>query len=286
MNLRCDNMSEDNKKWSNIAIGIFIILSVVVLILLILPLSNLAVESDEIAVVSIEGEISSNSTNIKSSPESIENALNDANSNEKVKAIVLEIDSEGGSLVASEEIGDLIKNSKKPVIAYIKDKSLNEAYLIASSCDYILSSNSSLIGGLGLSFANNNKYSKTELTANFDEKYLNSNKTNKINSDSSSLASAQEMINQDYTLFIKTISENRNLSTSYLVELSFGKIYNGNEALNVGLIDELGTKDKAISIAAEYGNTSNYTVVNYPKENKSLTETLNEYFNLEKFPID
>ena len=89
-----------------------------------------------------------------------------------------------------------------------------------------------------------------------------------------------------FTLFIKTISENRNLSTSYLVELSFGKIYNGNEALNVGLIDELGTKDKAISIAAEYGNTSNYTVVNYPKENKSLTETLNEYFNLEKFPID
>ena len=276
-------MSENNINWLNIGIGAFIILAIVLLLVLILPLSNLAVEQDEIAVITINGAVtydSSNSTKIFTSASQIENALNEANSNSNVKAIVLDINSYGGSQVASQEIAEDIKNSAKPVVAYIGDEGLDESYLIASGADAIVASSSSSIGGISLSFINSNKYSKTKLTGVYNEDYLKLKKSNESNPDN--LANGQKMIDQDYTQFIKLIAENRNLEPNYLAKLAHGKRYNGNEAKNLGLIDEIGNKNKAIEIAASKANVTNYTAVNYPKAQKSLTETLseNKIFNL------
>ena len=114
-------MSENNTNWLNIGLGAFIILAIVLLLVLILPFGNLVTQQDEIAVITINGAVtydSSNSTKIFTSASQIENALNDANSNPNVKAIVLDINSKGGSQVACEEIAEDIKNSDKPVIAY------------------------------------------------------------------------------------------------------------------------------------------------------------------------
>ena len=90
------------------------------------------------------------------------------------------------------------------------------------------------------------------------------------------------MVDQDYTQFINKIAKNRNLKANYIAELAHGKKYNGLEAKNLGLIDKVGSKNKAIEKAAKLSNTTNYTAVNYPKTNKSLTETLgqNDIFNL------
>lgn len=276
-------MSENKIKWLNIGIGAFIILAITLLLVLILPLSNLAIEQDEIAIISISGTVTynpSNSTKVTTSVSQIENALNEANSNKNVKAIVLDIDSKGGSEVASEQIADDIKNSEKLVIAYIGDKGLDESYLIASSADSIVASSSSSIGGIGLSFINSDKYSKLKLRGEYNEDYLKLKKSNKTDADK--LANGQKMIDQDYTQFIKKIAENRGLSPNYIAKLAHGKKYNGNEAKNLGLIDRVGNKNKAIELAASKSNTTNYTAVNYPKAKKSLTETLseNKLFNL------
>ena len=277
-------MSEHNINWLNVGIGAFIILAIVLLLVLILPLSNLAVQQDEIAVITINGAVtydSSNSTKLYTSASQIENALNDANKNPNVKAIVLDINSRGGSEVASEEISGDIKKISKPVIAHIGDNGLDESYLIASSADTIVASSSSSIGGIGLSYIDSKKYSREKLTGVYNEDYLKLKKSNETDLDN--LVNGQKMIDQDYTQFIKKIAENRNMTPNELSKLAYGKKYNGNEAKNLGLIDKLGNKNKAIEIAAKKGNATNYTAVNYPKSKKSLTETLseNKIFNLQ-----
>ena len=284
MKTKSDTMSENNTNWLNIGLGAFIILAIVLLLVLILPFGNLVTQQDEIAVITINGAVtydSSNSTKIFTSASQIENALNDANSNPNVKAIVLDINSKGGSQVACEEIAEDIKNSDKPVIAYIGDKGLDESYLIASSADAIVASSSSSIGGIGLSFIESSKYSKVKLTGVYNEEYLKLKKSNETDPDN--LINGQKMIDQDYTQFIKKIAENRDLKPNYLAKLAYGKRYNGNEAKNLGLIDKIGNKNKAIELAASKSNATNYTVVSYPKSKKSLTETLgeNKIFNLE-----
>lgn len=276
-------MSENNINWLNIGIGAFIILAIVLLLVLLLPFGNMVEQQDEIAVITINGAVtydSSNSTRIFTSASQIENALNEANSNPNVKAIVLDINSKGGSQVACEEIADDIEKSSKPVVAYIGDNGLDESYLIASGADAIVASSSSSIGGIGLSFIDSNKYSKTKLTGVYNEDYLKLKKSNESNPDN--LLNGQKMIDQDYTQFIKAIAENRDLKSNYLAKLAHGKRYNGNEAKNLGLIDKIGNKNNAIKLAASKANSTNYTAFNYPKSKKSLTETLseNKIFNL------
>ena len=277
-------MSESKINWLNIGIGLFIILAIALLLVLILPLSNLAVEQDAIAVIPISGTVTytqSNSSKITSSASQVESYLNDAISDKNVKAIVLDINSKGGSEVASDEIAELIKSSPKPVIAYIGDKGLDESYLIASSADTIIASPSSTIGGIGLSYIDSNKYSYENLTGVYNKDYLKLKKSNDTNEDN--LANGQKMIDQDYTQYIKKIAYNRNLTPDYVSKLAYGKKYNGNEAKNLGLIDKTGNKNKAIKIAASRSKANNYTVINYPKSEKSLTETLsqNKIFNLQ-----
>ena len=270
-------MSENNTNWLNIGIGAFIIFAVVLLLLLILPFGNLAAQQDQIAVITINGAItydSSNSTKMFTSASHIENALSEAASDPNVKAIVLDINSNGGSEVACEEIAEDIKDSPKPVIAYIGDKGWDEGYLIASSADSIVASSSSSVGGIGITYIDCRKYSSENLTGVFNEDYLELKKSNETDADN--LTDAQKMIDQDYTQFIKEIAENRNQSPTELSKLAHGKKYNGNEAKNLGLIDEIGNKNKAIELAASKGNAVNYTAVNFPKSKKSLTETLSE----------
>ena len=276
-------MSEENNKWLNIGIGAFIIFAVVLLLLLVLPFGNLVEQQDQIAVISINGIVtydSSNSTKIFTSASQIENALNAANKDPNVKAIVLDINSGGGSEVASEEIANTIKKSSKPVIAYIGDKGLDESYLIASSADSIVASPSSSVGGIGLSYIDSQKYSRENLTGVYNEDYLKLKKSNVTDLDN--LINGQQMIDQDYTQFIKKIAENKGMNPNDLSKLAYGKKYNGNEAKNLGLIDKIGNKNKAIKLAAKEGNATNYTVTNYPKSQKSITETLseNKIFNL------
>lgn len=277
-------MSENNTNWLNIGLGAFIILAIVLLLILILPFGNLAVQQDQIAVITINGVVtydSSNSTKIFTSASQIENAINDANKDPNVKAIVLDINSIGGSEVASDEIAEDIKKSSKPVIAYIGDKGFDESYLIASSADSIVASQSSSVGGIGLSYMDSTKYSRENLTATYNEDYLKLKKSNKNNPND--LANGQKMIDQDYTQFIKKIAENRDMNPNDLSKLAYGKKYNGNEAKNLGLVDAIGNKNKAIKLAASRANATNYTAVNYPKSQKSLTETLaeNKIFNLQ-----
>ena len=236
-----------------IGLAAIIIIAIILLVALTLPLTSIFT-TNEIATIQINGEISygHNSTD-NIFIDSIESGINDANNNPSVKAIVIEINSQGGSLVASEEITKLIKSSKKPTVAWISDYGTSEAYLIASGANTIVATHSSAVGGIGIKLANRTKYNNLKSTS---------------------------MIEEDYDYLIKEIAKNRRLKVNHVYEIANSEVYNGNEALKVKLIDKVGDKQKAIKIAASKANLTNYTVVNYPKDQTTqLTSFLNQKMN-------
>ena len=244
-----------NNKSKLIGLGCIIIIAIGLLVALTLPLTDLVVDNNrEIALIQINGEISydHNATD-KMSIDNIEAGITDANNNPSVKAIVFEVNSQGGSLVASEEITKLIKSSKKPTVAWISDYGTSEAYLIASGANTIVATPTSVVGGIGLNLKNN--------------KYNNS-------------ANSNSMIIQDYKYLIKLIAKNRGVSTSQIATVAESKVYNGNEALNNKLIDKVGDKEDAIIIVASQANLNNFTIVEYPKDpNTQVTSFLNQKMN-------
>ncbi len=84
------------------------------------------------------------------SPEMIQEAISKAESDSSVSSILIDVNSPGGSPVASEEIMNIIKNSKKPVVVWISDVGASGAYLAASSADKIIASPSSMVGSIGV----------------------------------------------------------------------------------------------------------------------------------------
>lgn len=246
-----------SNKYKLIGLAGIIIIAIILLVALTLPLTGMFT-SNEIAIVQINGEISYDSNSTENiSIESIESGINDANNNQNVKAIIIEINSKGGSLVASEELSKLIKSSKKPTVAWISDYGLSEAYLVASGADTIVATHSSAVGGVSLKLADNTKYNHN-----------------------SNLDKSASMIKQDYKYLIKEIAKNRGLKVEQFYGISADEVYNGNEALKVKLIDKVGDKEKAIKIAASKANLTNYTLVKYPKDSTTqLTSFLNQKMN-------
>lgn len=260
-------MSKNNTNLAIIACIVIVI--AILLVAFTLPVTEL-IDENEIAVIKINGDINYiNSTNV----DYIENGIKDANDNPNVKAIFIEVNCKNGSLVASEEISKMIKKSNKPTVSWISDYGLSEGYLIASSANTVIATPSSAIGGIGISFKDSAKYSNYKLSGHYDSSLINKKFKSNLN--------PQEMINQDYSYFIKLIAKNRGLKASYISKIANSKVYNGNEALKLKLIDKIGDKEEAIKITALKVNITEYRIVNYPQDQSTkLTTFLNNKWNL------
>jgi signal peptide peptidase SppA len=170
--------------------------------------------------------------------------IEDANKNEKIKAIIIEVDSSGGSPVAGEEIATAVKDSQKPVVAFIRDIGASSAYWAISSADKIFASKNSDVGSIGvtLSFLNNaNKnikdgYVYEELSSG---KYKNSGSPDKPLTEEERALFMRD-INVMYNNFIKTISENRKIPLDKVKSFSDGSTVLGEQAKSLGMIDEIG----------------------------------------------
>ncbi|MBU0930321.1 MAG: signal peptide peptidase SppA [Nanoarchaeota archaeon] len=265
-------MKRGYKNLKFILLGIFIF---IILISIFYTLSSKISLGNKIAIIPIEGIIGvSDSFNSGIMPEDIISNIKDANKDDSIKAIILEINSPGGGVVASEEIANAVKKSKKPVVALIKDVGASGAYWISSSADKIVAYPMSITGSIGvissyLDFSGlmekygvnynvikSGEYKDTgspykELT--FDEKKV-----------------LQDIVDQIYYYFIEQISVNRNLSESKVKELATGMVYLGIDAKNNGLVDEIGDRETAIKIAKELANITKADIVTYQKKTTLL----------------
>jgi len=240
---------------------------------------------DTVAIIPVQGEIGYTQSDILGgsvvTPQSVTEGITQAEEDISVSAIVLDINSPGGTPVASEEIMNAVKNSQKPVVVWISDTGTSGAYLAASPADKIYASPSSIVGSIGVIL------SITDLSTLYQKIGVNqySIKAGEYKDMGASYRNLtpeetkmlQEMVDEDYEFFIKMVAENRDLDINYVREIAEGKIYTGTQAKKLKLIDETGDRDDAIDSAAKLGGIKGeYNIVTItPPE--TFTDVLTGY---------
>jgi len=229
-----------------------------------------------IAIVPLKGEISGECNNINGYEncidpakfkEMIETALND----ESVKAIIINVDSGGGGVVASRDIMKIIKNAKKKklVVAYINDIGASGAYYAASASNKIVANEFAFVGSIGVkSEIIHYKGLLDKLGINItvikkpDNKDFGSPYRENLTDEETRLI--EDVIGKIYDTFVSDVAENRNLSIEKVREISEKQsIYLGRDAKEIKLVDYVGDMDDAIEITAKEAKIKGNPVVRY-----------------------
>lgn len=189
-----------------------------------------------------------NIVNDERASEDIVIAINEAEADESVKAIILEIDSYGGYPVAAEEIAQAIKKAKKPTIALVRGAATSAAYWAATGANIIFASALSDIGGIGVTFSYVDNY-KRNMKDGLTYNSLSAGKFKDYGDPDKPLTNEErEMIMRDLNIvhenFIQAVAANRNLDIGEVRALANGSSMPGQMALENGLIDRIGGMDE------------------------------------------
>lgn len=181
----------------------------------------------------------------QSSSESIARVIIDAEQDDSIKAILLEIDSAGGYPVAAEEVADRLKWAQKPTIALIRQQGLSAAYWAATGADAIFASKNSDVGSIGVTFSYlsntaKNKKEGLEFIDISSGKFKDTGDPDKIltSEEKALLIRDTKIIHEN---FIEAVAKNRNLDIEKVRKLADGSSMLGQMALENGLIDKIGS---------------------------------------------
>ncbi|WP_294620255.1 signal peptide peptidase SppA [uncultured Bacteroides sp.] len=198
---------------------------------------------------------------------------------ENIKAVVLRVNSPGGSAYGSEQIWHAVSQLKKekPVIVSMGDYAASGGYYISCNADTIVAEPTTLTGSIGIfGMIPNAKELTDKLGLNFDVVKTNPHAdfgslTRPMNESEKGLM--QMYVNNGYKLFLTRCSDGRGISMEELDKMAQGRVWTGSTAKELGLVDELGGLDKALEIAIAKTGVDAYTIMNYPKK-ESLFENL------------
>jgi len=209
---------------------------------------------------------------------------------EDCKAMVLRVNSPGGSAFASEQIWKALTDLKatgKPLVISMGDYAASGGYYISAPGDYIIAEPNTLTGSIGIfgMIPNFSGLATGKLGVNFEEV-----KTHKFGTLTTMRAATDEerqkiqrTVEQGYELFTSRCAEGRGISQDSIKVIGGGRVWMGRDALNIGLVDELGGLDEAIAKAAELAGLADdsYSCVTYPLPKNSM-ETVMEMFSSSK----
>ena len=246
---------------------------------------------NEVAVIYASGQIydgkGDENANIYS--ENLSKTIRKAREDEKVKAIVLRVNSPGGSAVASAIIGrelDLTKEVK-PVIVSMGNYAASGGYWISAKADYIYADPTTLTGSIGVfgTFPNMQGFLNDKVGLTFDVA-----KTNE-NADFGTItqpltefqyAKLQENVVKTYDQFTNRVAEGRGMRQTYVDSIGQGRVWAGVDAIEIGLVDELGDMEDAIAYAAQKAELgSDYKVVEMPEQKDFFTRMMESMNNSE-----
>lgn len=201
---------------------------------------------------------------------------------DKVKALVVRIDSPGGAVGPSQEIYSELKELGKeiPIIASIGGVGASGGYYIACAAEKIYANPGAITGSIGV-IAQFASYEKLLNWAKIDVEVIKSGKYKDVGSAFREMSEAdkeyiQQLIDNVYDQFKSVVATSRNLDTKQIDSVADGKIYTGEQALNLKLIDELGTINDAITVAGNLGGIQgDPEVINFPKKKSKLYDLLN-----------
>lgn len=215
---------------------------------------------DTVAVIEIDGTIQYDGS--ACSPEGLKELLDEASGSEHVKAVVLRVNSGGGTATAGEEMAEYLRRFDKPVVVSSASLNASAAYEISAQADYIYVAKSSEIGAIGTVFE------LTDLSGLFEKLGINMEVIASAESKDSSYgyraltdeerAYYQDMVNKINDMFIENVATGRKMEEAEVRKLATGLVFTGVDAVNNGLADAIGTREDAIAKAAELAGITDY----------------------------
>ncbi|MCL0094534.1 signal peptide peptidase SppA [Dehalococcoidales bacterium] len=259
-----------------IAIAGVIVISLIVLVWA--GLGRAITPGHQIAVIPLTGSIQESGGGLLApsgiTPELVRGLLERAEKDDSIRAVVLRIDSPGGAVAASQEIGNMIKEFEKPIVVSMGDIATSGGYYISAHADMIIAQPGTLTGSIGVIWTH----------MNFDELFK------KLGIEIETITAGehkdmfidrltperrdiiQRILDEAYDQFIQTVAEGRGLTPSEVRELATGEPYIGTQALALGLVDRLGGQQEAIDAAAELAGIDDPVVVRLTPPMPSLLD--------------
>jgi protease-4 len=241
---------------------------------------------DKVAVVPVEGVIAPADDTLggvlpTSTPEGLADALSQAGSDTSVVAVVLEINSPGGGVTASDEMHqsvlDFEQNTGKPVVVSMGDVAASGGYYISTAADRIVANETTLTGSLGVIFEITN-FAEVADKYGIKQVVIKSGKYKDIGSAFREMTPEergifQSIVDESYAQFVDVISEGRDIPEERVREIADGRVYSGLQAKKLGLVDSFGGLDEASATAGNLADTSDTTVIRYVQQ-PSFTDTV------------
>ena len=215
------------------------------------------VGGEAIALIHMNGVIAGTFSDGDITPEGMLDALERADQDERVKAILLRIDSPGGTVAASEEIASAVKNAQKPVVASIGDVGASGAYMVASQCDEIVAVEGSTVGSIGVILEVPSIQGLAEKLG-ISMVIIKAGEYKDAGSPFRSLtptetALFQQEVDDAYNQFIDIVAEGRGMPRDEVKQLANGFAWSGTKSKELGLVDTVGTYTDAVDRAAALG---------------------------------
>ena len=234
------------------------------------------------AVLYLEGEITDDSGDGIVGKKVIK-TIKKIGKDEDIKALVLRVNSPGGSADASEQIWHAIQNIKAkniPVVVSMGDYAASGGYYISCGADYIYAEPTTLTGSIGI-FGTIPSVAKLRNKIGLDIDGVSTNKHSAMEGNmlynglnDSERALMQEMIERGYDLFTSRCAEGRHVEQSYIKSIGEGRVWLGAKGKEIGIVDELGNIDDAINKAVELAGLDSYQLTYYPAKKDPYEELL------------
>ncbi len=245
-------------------------------------IQNSETSTDKIAVVYALGSIESGQGDDETiGSERIAKAICDAKTNDKVKAIVLRVNSPGGSALASDVIWRevVLAKKKKPVIVSMGDLAASGGYYISCAADYIFAQPNTISGSIGVFGMMPNFKKALEQNFGITLDTVNTNKHSDFGSglrptDKEEFDFVQKGVEKVYDVFTNRVAEGRGITQAEVDSIGQGRVWSGTDAMNIKLVDAIGGLNDAIAYAAKKAKLSKYKILELPKQTNPLDKWL------------
>ncbi|MBQ2403637.1 MAG: signal peptide peptidase SppA, partial [Prevotella sp.] len=202
---------------------------------------------------------------------------------DKVKAVVIRINSGGGDAYASEQMWHYISELKKvkPVVVSMGGMAASGGYYMACNASWIVAEPTTITGSIGIfgMFPDVSNLVTQKLGVRFDEVKTNKHSTfsafstaRPLNADE--LAFMQTYIDRGYALFCKRVADGRKMQVADVDKIAQGRVWLGQDALKLKLVDQLGTMDDAVKKAAKLAKIEKYHIADYPAAKDFATQLM------------
>jgi protease IV len=244
--------------------------------------NDISTAEEKIAVIYCEGDIvSGKSSDGSMGSETICEAIKKVRTDKKYKALVLRINSPGGSALASDVIWReiVLTKKEKPVVVSMGNVAASGGYFIAAPADVIVAQPNTITGSIGVFglLINAQKLIKEKLginveTVKFGEFADLGSPDRPLNNSEKEII--QHAIDKIYNDFVARVAEGRKMTAAQVDSIAQGRVWSGKEAKEIGLVDEFGGLETAINIAAKRAKIEDYRIVNLPEQKDPFQEIL------------